>query len=108
MGVTLGIPVRLLHEAVGLVVTVEVDTFQTYRGVLLAVEDNMNIQLQDVVVTHRDGHLTKASQVFLRGSHVRWVIVPDNLKHAPMFSATTKKAPRVLQKGKRPAVPTRR
>ena len=45
----------------------------------------MNIQLTDVTITHRDGHITAAGQCFLRGSHIRFIILPDNLRHAPMF-----------------------
>ena len=35
---TVGIPVKLLHEAVGHIVTIELKTSETYRGKLLDVE----------------------------------------------------------------------
>lgn len=82
---SIGVPIKLLYEAQGLIVSIEVSTGQTYRGKLLAVEDNMNVQLKDVTVTHRDGHVTAAEQCFLRGSQVRTFVLPDNLRHAPMF-----------------------
>lgn len=48
-------------------------------------EDNMNIQLRDITVTARDGRVSQLDQVYIRGSHVRFFIVPDMLKNAPMF-----------------------
>ena len=80
-----GVPVKLLHEATGFVVTCELTSGSIYRGKLLDVEDNMNVQMKDVTVTHRDGRVQQLEQVYIRGSHVRFFIVPDMLKHAPMF-----------------------
>ncbi|KAI9016641.1 hypothetical protein DFJ74DRAFT_708706 [Hyaloraphidium curvatum] len=82
---SIGVPVKLLHEASGHVVTLELKTSLVYRGKLLDVEDNMNMQLKDVTATHRDGRVTQLDQVYVRGSQVRFVVVPDMLKNAPMF-----------------------
>lgn len=85
MVIAIGIPVKLLHEAQGLVVSIELKTGQTYRGRLLEVEDCMNCQLTDVTVTARDGAITAMSNCYLRGSAIRFFALPDNLRHAPMF-----------------------
>ena len=45
----------------------------------------MNIRLDDVKLTNRDGSNTHLDQVYLRGSQIRFIIVPDMLKNAPMF-----------------------
>lgn len=45
----------------------------------------MNIQLKDITMTARDGRNTQLDQVYIRGSHIRFFIVPDMLKNAPMF-----------------------
>lgn len=50
-----------------------------------AAEDNMNVQLKDITVTARDGRVSHLDQVYIRGSHVRFFIVPDMLRNAPMF-----------------------
>lgn len=50
-----------------------------------AAEDNMNVQLKDITVTARDGRVSHLEQVYIRGSHVRFFIVPDMLRNAPMF-----------------------
>ncbi|KAK2608384.1 small nuclear ribonucleoprotein Sm D3 [Conoideocrella luteorostrata] len=106
---TIGIPIKLLNEAQGHIVTLEITSGQTYRGKLLdgatispsspppvleepaltylinLAEDNMNVQLKDITVTARDGRVSHLEQVYIRGSHVRFFIVPDMLRNAPMF-----------------------
>lgn len=47
----------------------------------------MNVQLENINVTQRDGRVTHLDRVYIRGSHVRLFIVPDMLKNAPMFKA---------------------
>lgn len=102
---TIGIPIKLLNEAQGHIVTLEITSGQTYRGKLLegkfafyflahvprkplkltslrVAEDNMNVQLKDITVTARDGRVSHLDQVYIRGSHVRFFIVPDMLKYA--------------------------
>merc|ERR1711890_90837 len=36
-------------------------------------------------MTARDGRISQLEQVFIRGSKIRFVILPDMLKNAPMF-----------------------
>ncbi|KAL7753983.1 small nuclear ribonucleoprotein Sm D3 [Sorochytrium milnesiophthora] len=83
---SIGVPIKLLHESIGHIVTVELKTGDMYRGKLHEAEDNMNVQLREVVVTKRDGRTTHLEQIFIRGSHCRWFVVPDMLKNAPMFT----------------------
>lgn len=81
-----GIPVKLLNEAQGHVVSLELVTGDKYRGKLLENEDNMNLSLYDVVVTKgRTGATTHMNQVFVRGSMIRYISVPEILRNAPMF-----------------------
>ncbi|KAI9013205.1 hypothetical protein BC832DRAFT_525366, partial [Gaertneriomyces semiglobifer] len=76
---------QLLHEAEGHIITLELKSGAIYRGKLLDAEDNMNVQLKDILVTARDGRQSQLDQVYIRGSQVRFFIVPDMLKNAPMF-----------------------
>ncbi|CAO3682413.1 unnamed protein product [Rhizopus microsporus] len=69
---TIGVPIKLLHEAQGHIISLELKTGQLYRGKLLEAEDNMNIQLKDITVTARDGRVSQLDQVYIRGSHVRF------------------------------------
>ncbi|RKO99842.1 hypothetical protein CXG81DRAFT_27410, partial [Caulochytrium protostelioides] len=82
---SVGVPLKLLHESLGHVVTLELHSGVTYRGLLLEVEDTMNCQLRNLTATARDGRVTHLEQVYIRGGHVRFFIVPDMLKNAPMF-----------------------
>ncbi|KAL0563010.1 small nuclear ribonucleoprotein Sm D3 [Marasmius crinis-equi] len=81
----LGVPVKLLHESLGHVITVELKTGQLYRGKLAEAEDNLNISLKEITVTGRDGRVSQLDQVYIRGSMIRFFIVPDMLQNAPMF-----------------------
>ena len=45
----------------------------------------MNCQLTSVTMRARDGKLSKLESVFIRGSRVRYVVLPDLLKQSPMF-----------------------
>merc|ERR1712166_115061 len=82
---SIGIPIKLIHEAEGHTVTVESKTGEVYRGQLLEAEDNMNCYIGSVTMTARDGRTSKLEQVALRGSQIRFMILPDMLKNAPMF-----------------------
>ncbi|KAI8052349.1 hypothetical protein BDF22DRAFT_726069 [Syncephalis plumigaleata] len=82
---SIGVPIKLLHEAQGHIVTLELKTGQSYRGKLYEAEDNMNVQLRNITVTHRDGRTSHLDQVYVRGSQIRFFVVPDMLKNAPMF-----------------------
>jgi small nuclear ribonucleoprotein D3 len=58
---------------------------QMYRGMLVEAEDNMNCSLSNVTMTGRDGAISTLEQVFVRGGLIRYFILPDILKNAPMF-----------------------
>lgn len=45
----------------------------------------MNIQIKEVTVTARDGRVSQLDQIYIRGSQLKLIIVPDMLKNAPMF-----------------------
>jgi small nuclear ribonucleoprotein D3 len=47
-------------------------------------EDSLNISLKDITVTGRDGRVSQLDQVYIRGSMIRFFIVPDMLQNAPM------------------------
>lgn len=84
-----GIPVKLLFEAEGMKVTAEMKNGEIYRGLLLNAEDTMNMTLSDVVKTARNGQVSKIPTVYLRGSSVRFISLPDLLKNAPVFKKVT-------------------
>lgn len=82
-GVT--IPQLLLQEGEGLTLTLEGADGSTYRGLAEAADDSMNVSLTGVTVTAPDGAVRRAERLFLRGSTVVLVVLPDILAKSPMF-----------------------
>jgi len=82
---SIGVPIKLLHEAEGHTVTIELKTGEVYRGFLVESEDNMNCLLSSISFTGRDGKMAELDNAFIRGSKIRFLILPDMLKNAPMF-----------------------
>lgn len=89
----------MLHEAQGHIVTVETTNGELYRGHLANVEDSMNCHLSDVTLTKRDGQVHALQQAFIRGSKVRFVVVPNILSKAPMFQMTDPSKPVIRGRG---------
>ena len=103
---SIGVPIKVLHEAEGHIITCETITGEVYRGKLIEAEDNMNCQMTAVTVTYRDGRVAQLENIYIRGSKIRYsncvsnsinniylkkplrlrfLILPDMLKNAPMF-----------------------
>ena len=87
---SIGVPIKVLHEAEGHIVTCETITGEVYRGKLIEAEDNMNCQMTGCTVTYRDGKVAQLENVYVRGSKIRLLILPDMLKNAPMFKRVQK------------------
>ncbi|GLV37024.1 Small ribonucleoprotein particle protein SmD3 [Carabus blaptoides fortunei] len=87
---SIGVPIKVLHEAEGHIVTCETITGEVYRGKLIEAEDNMNCQMTQITVTYRDGRVSQLENVYIRGSKILFLILPDMLKNAPMFKKQTK------------------
>lgn len=66
-------------------ITVELKSGEIYRGLLLGAEDTMNVSLSEVLRTSRTGQISKLPNVYLRGSSIRFIALPDLLKSAPIF-----------------------
>lgn len=82
---SVGVPINLLHEGEGNTVSIELTNGEKYRGHLVSAEDNMNCNLSGVIKIGRDGKRSKLELVFIRGSRIRYIILPDILKQCPMF-----------------------
>jgi small nuclear ribonucleoprotein D3 len=88
-GGNIGIPIKLLYEAEGMKITVEMKNGEIYRGLLLGAEDTMNVSLSEVLRTAQNGKISKMPNVYLRGSSIRFIALPDLLKSAPIFQKVT-------------------
>lgn len=97
---SIGVPIKVLHEAEGHIITCETNTGEVYRGKLIEAEDNMNCQMQGITVTYRDGQVGQLENVYIRGSKIRFLILPDMLKNAPMFKRPGGKGSGTAGRGK--------
>lgn len=97
---SIGVPIKVLHEAEGHIITCETNTGEVYRGKLIEAEDNMNCQMQNITVTYRDGRMAPLENVYIRGSKIRFLILPDMLKNAPMFKRPGGKGSGTAGRGK--------
>uniref|UniRef100_A0AAZ3SSY6 Uncharacterized protein n=2 Tax=Oncorhynchus tshawytscha TaxID=74940 RepID=A0AAZ3SSY6_ONCTS len=50
-----------------------------------------SIVMANITVTHRDGRVAQLEQVYIRGSKIRFLILPDMLKNAPMLKSMKNK-----------------
>ena len=66
-----GVPIKILHEGEGHVVTIENKLGETFRGTLVEAEDSMNCELENVTFTARDGQKSQMERCYIRGSQVR-------------------------------------
>ena len=57
-----GIPIKVLHDAEGHTVTVELKTGEVFRGKLDEAEDNMNVHLSNCTKTGKDGRVSTLSK----------------------------------------------
>ena len=81
-----GIPIVLLHDAEGGVVTVETKRGELIRGLLFEAEDQMNLYIKNAIVTDPTGKVKrKVDQLYLRGPEIVFIVIPNMLVHAPMF-----------------------
>jgi small nuclear ribonucleoprotein D3 len=108
-----GVPIRLLHEGEGHTVSIELRNGEIYRGTLNEAEDTMNCMLDNVsrisnklarlqnalsmniltcsfhklqvTMTARDGRVSKLETVYIRGSQIKMMILPEMLKNSPAF-----------------------
>ncbi|XP_027179009.1 small nuclear ribonucleoprotein SmD3b-like [Coffea eugenioides] len=106
MSRSLGIPVKLLHEATGHIVTVELKSGELYRGSMVECEDNWNCQLKNITFTAKvsDARLRFYNKLSVFCTHAleftecrtTWgwgckelfdlfMVIPDMLKNALMF-----------------------
>jgi small nuclear ribonucleoprotein D3 len=80
-----GVPIKLFKEAESHPVTVELKSGEVYRGTLEESEDSMSCLLKNVHHTGRDGRVMRLEAVYLRGSQIRFIVLPEVLKGAPLF-----------------------
>jgi len=88
---SIGVPIKILHESIGHIVTLETVLGEVFRGKLVDCEDNMNCIMGNITVTFRNGRTTQLEQAYIRGSKIRFLILPEMIKNTPMFKSVKSK-----------------
>merc|ERR1712070_1228612 len=86
----------------------EQKTGETYSGKLLNAEDSMNCHLTDVTCRSRTGQPSALDSIYLRGSHIRLVILPSLLQHGPYFTSITHMLKKRVEEEQRKSSKTKR
>lgn len=73
-----GVLLKLLKEFSNRKITVETSAGDVFKGVLLECEDNMSIALSGVKATLVDGRSVEMTSVYIKGSRVRLINLPDS------------------------------
>jgi len=60
-------------------------SIELIRGLLFEAEDMMNLYIKNAVVLSPNGVKRKTNQVYVRGPEIVFIVLPEMLKHAPMF-----------------------
>lgn len=79
-------PIKLLHECEGHIISIETVAGEIFRGQLKNAEDTMNVHMEQVQYVSRKGQKRRLNNVYIRGSKIVFIRVPDMLSNAPMFT----------------------
>ncbi|XP_053253553.1 small nuclear ribonucleoprotein Sm D3-like [Podarcis raffonei] len=101
---SIGVAIRVLHEAESHIVTCETNTEAVYWGKLTEAEDNMNCQMSNITVTYRDGRVAQLEQVYIWGSKIQFLVLPNMLKNVSMLKSMKKKTGALGPKWGKPAI----
>jgi len=75
---SIGVPIKVLHEAEGHIVTCETNTGEVYRGKLIEAEDNMNCQVL-LKISHKNQNsflicCSPVTQTFSLNLYLQYVV----------------------------------
>lgn len=82
----IGVPIKILHESEGHIIKLETIIKDIIEGKLEQAEDNMNCHMSTVTITKKNGDVSKMDNLYICGSQIKMVILPEALK-VGLFSA---------------------
>eukprot|EP01065_Artemidia_motanka_P026774 TRINITY_DN32021_c0_g1_i1.p1 TRINITY_DN32021_c0_g1~~TRINITY_DN32021_c0_g1_i1.p1 ORF type:complete len:125 (+),score=21.02 TRINITY_DN32021_c0_g1_i1:61-435(+) len=85
------LPIKILLESRNQVIALETNSGEVYRGCALDIQESLNVRLGNVTLTYRNGRTAHLEQVYLRGSVIKFFVLPDalRLRYEEQLSATT-------------------
>lgn len=85
-------PIILMHEVDGFNVSIELKTGELYSGTLNGSEDNFNCHLTNVTYTNLEGVNSHLDSVYIRGSNILFMVIPNMFANAPTFTGQVRVA----------------
>ena len=74
------LPLSLLSSAKGNPMLIELKNGDTYNGRLVSADTWMNINLEDVICTSREGdRFWKLKECYIRGNAIKYLRIPDEI-----------------------------
>mmetsp|Transcript_7964 Transcript_7964/g.23752 ORF Transcript_7964/g.23752 Transcript_7964/m.23752 type:complete len:135 (-) Transcript_7964:33-437(-) len=74
------LPLSLLTTATGQAMLIELKNGDTYNGRLVNADTWMNVNLEDVICTSRDGdRFWKLPSCYIRGNSIKYLRIPDEI-----------------------------
>ncbi|KAK6089219.1 hypothetical protein P3W45_001793 [Vairimorpha bombi] len=70
---------NILQESLNMILTVETLEGISYKGIVIEVDDYMNIHLKDVDVNYKDNTVQYKKNIFIRGTSIKYFILPPIL-----------------------------
>ena len=96
------LPLSLIRSTVSGPILVELKSGETYSGTLVACDNWMNLHLKDVVLTTKSGDaFWKLPEVYLRGNHVKYLRMPDEVLDVVKDQALKAADQRMVSRGGR-------
>lgn len=92
----MSIPLKVLYDAVGMQVSLEVVNGEVYNGTLVELQDTMNVLLQNATKTSKAGNTMEMESVMIRGSSIVFFQLPDALKMSPALVTAGKMVSKAL------------
>lgn len=92
----MSIPVKVLYDAVGMEVSLEVTNGEVYHGILGEVQDTMNVTLNNASKITKKGDKHTYGSIFIRGSTIVFFQLPDKLQLSPALLTANKVIPKAM------------
>ncbi|CBK23217.2 uncharacterized protein [Blastocystis hominis] len=82
----IGMPTLLLYEAEGCTALIQTRDGSIYRGIIMEVQDNWNLNMKNVTMkTKYSNEIIPFEMLFIRGAQISFIVLPEMFKHSPMF-----------------------
>lgn len=76
----IGVPIKILHESEGHIIKLETIIKDIIEGKLEQAEDNMNCHMSTVIITKKNGDVSKMDNLCICGSQIKMVMLPEALQ----------------------------